>query len=84
MRVRGFCRSILALPVLVFATFSAVPADTPLSDDALLNALQGRWDMQGTVMGRAVRYRADGRRVLQGGFVRLHLIDAALIGLAAK
>lgn len=34
--------------------------------------------MVGTVRGKPVRYTADGDRVLQGGFMRLHLVDAAI------
>jgi hypothetical protein len=33
--------------------------------------------MTGTVMGMSVRYHAEGARVLQGGFLRLHMIDAS-------
>ena len=33
--------------------------------------------MSGTLDGKPVRYRADGQRVLQGGFIELHMIDAA-------
>jgi len=44
--------------------------------NALLDGLQGHWNMEGTVMGEPVRYRAEGARVLQGGFLRLHMIDA--------
>ncbi len=54
----------------------AVAADTRLSaDDAYLDALQGKWIMAGTMGGKPVRYVADGRRVLQGGFLKLHMLD---------
>lgn len=33
--------------------------------------------MTGLVTGKPVRYNATGERVLQGGFLRLHMIDAA-------
>jgi hypothetical protein len=46
-------------------------------DNAYLDALQGDWDMAGTFLGKAIKYRAKGQRVLQGGFLRLHMIDAA-------
>jgi hypothetical protein len=53
-------------------------ADTARSpDEAYLDALQGKWIMEGTVRGKPVRYSADGQRVLQGGFLKLHLFDAA-------
>ena len=49
--------------------------------------------MAGTLGGKSVRYFADGQRVLQGGFMKLHMIDAGsrpqyeadvLIGFDAK
>jgi hypothetical protein len=53
-------------------------ADSAASpDEGYLNALQGRWVMTGMLGGKPVRYFADGQRVLQGGFVRLHMIDAS-------
>lgn len=52
---------------------AAHAADSP--DDAFLNALQGKWSMVGMIGSKPVRYSADGQRVLQGGFVRLHMID---------
>ena len=33
--------------------------------------------MTGTLLGKPVKYRARGERILQGGFLRLHMIDAA-------
>jgi hypothetical protein len=45
-------------------------------DEAYLDALQGTWVMEGTLGSKHVRYVADGQRVLQGGFMRLHMIDA--------
>lgn len=33
--------------------------------------------MTGTLLGKPVKYHAEGQRVLQDGFLRLHLIDAA-------
>jgi len=74
-RISQLCRSSLALCGLLLTSVIAVGADTPLSDDALLNALRGQWEMQGTVMGKPVRYWAQGQRVLDGGFLRLHLVD---------
>lgn len=53
-------------------------AGSPISaDEAYLDHLQGHWWMEGTVGGKRVRYSARGERVLQGGFLRLHMIDAA-------
>jgi hypothetical protein len=47
------------------------------TDDTYLDALQGDWDMSGTLLGKPVKYHARGERVLQGGFLRLHMVDAA-------
>jgi hypothetical protein len=44
-------------------------------DDAYLDNLQGSWLMQGTLGGKPVRYLADGQRVLNGGFLKLHMVD---------
>jgi hypothetical protein len=45
------------------------------ADDAYLDALQGKWVVEGTLGGKPVRNFADGQRVLHGGFLKLHLID---------
>lgn len=52
-------------------------AEARSTDAAYLDALQGDWDMSGTLLGKPVRYHARGERVLQGGFLCLHMIDAA-------
>lgn len=62
------------------ALLAGLPAVTTIAapaDDTFLDALRGSWAMAGTVMGQPVRYRASGDRVLQGGFLRLQMIDAA-------
>jgi Protein of unknown function (DUF1579) len=46
-------------------------------DNAYLDALLGDWDMTGTLLGKPVKYHAHGQRVLHGGFLRLHMVDAA-------
>jgi hypothetical protein len=51
-------------------------ADARSPDNTYLDALQGDWDMSGTLLGKPVKYHAHGERVLQGGFLRLHMIDA--------
>lgn len=53
----------------------AFAADPASPDNAFLDGLRGDWDMAGMVRGKPVRYRAQGERVLQDGFVRLHMID---------
>lgn len=56
---------------------AAVAADPSRSaDEAYLDALQGTWRMEVALRGKPVRYLADAKRVLQDGFVRLHMIDA--------
>jgi hypothetical protein len=55
--------------------------NAPSPDNAYLDELRGDWDMIGTLLGKPVKYRAKGERVLQGGFLRLHLID---LGAAPK
>ena len=69
-----FCVFILILTVSTERVARAQDART--TDNAYLDALQGDWDMTGTLLGKPVRYHARGERVLQGGFLRLHMIDA--------
>jgi len=52
-------------------------AAQPSADDAYLDALLGSWVVDGTYAGKPARYRGRGERVLQGGFLRLHLVDTA-------
>jgi hypothetical protein len=66
--------SSLLVIVLGAAIAGAVGAADP---NALLDRLAGKWDMIGTVMKDPVRYRAEGKRVLNGGFLELHMIDVA-------
>jgi hypothetical protein len=44
-------------------------------DETYLDSLQGTWVMEGTLGGKPVRYLADGQRVLNGAFVKLHMTD---------
>ena len=62
---------------LIVAWAIGASASTVSTDDAYLDGLSGAWDMTGTLGGNPVRYRADGARVLQGGFLCLHMIDAS-------
>jgi hypothetical protein len=75
------CASLL---ILSFASQRSTHADEARSpnnarspDDTYLDALQGDWQMTGTLLGKPVKYNAHGEYVLQGGFLRLHMIDAA-------
>src|ERR1700687_1488644 len=47
----------------------------PSVDVQYLDALAGRWHMNGTLGAKPVRYDAQGDWVLQHGFLRLHMED---------
>jgi hypothetical protein len=71
-----------AMLTLAFAFFvggqsASRAAPGPSPDDAYLDELKGAWDMSGTLLGKPVRYQARGERVLQGGFLQLHMLDAS-------
>jgi hypothetical protein len=70
--IAAFRISLLLLATLA----SQAHADTP-DDEAYLDQLQGTWDMTGTLGKQSLHYHASGERVLQGSFIRLHMIDAA-------
>lgn len=69
------CGCLLLLAMSGLGLAQAKEARSP--DNAYLDALQGDWDMSGTLLGKPVKYHARGQRVLHGGFLRLHMIDAA-------
>ena len=65
---------------LLLAAFAAVShlvghGATGSPDDAFLDGLLGSWNMAGKLGGKPVHYFADGRRVRDGGFLKLHMID---------
>jgi hypothetical protein len=66
-----------ALLLAAGASLAASAQSTDSADNQYLDGLRGTWDMAGTVMGKPVRYRAFGERVLQNGFLHLHMVDAA-------
>jgi len=70
----GSIVSIFSATTVAFAA-TPVPQLPKSADDTFLDALQGHWTMSGTLGGKPVRYLAEGRRVLQGGFLKLHMID---------
>lgn len=72
---RSFCACILLLALGTQRLVHA--ADARSADNAYLDALRGDWDMTGTLLGKPVKYHARGQRVLHGGFLRLHMLDAA-------
>jgi hypothetical protein len=70
-------RTTLCVVALFVAAGAQAPraADATSPDNAYLDGLQGEWEMTGTLLGKPVKYHARGERVLQGGFLRLHMID---------
>jgi hypothetical protein len=69
---------LLTLSVAALAASArSAPERAPTPDDAYLDQLSGAWDMSGTLLGKPVSYQARGERVLQGGFLKLHMLDAA-------
>jgi hypothetical protein len=74
-KAAGITAVSIALTSLTAGALGAPAASAP--GDAYLDALRGAWVMTGTVMGKAVLYRASGERVLNGAFLCLHMIDAA-------
>jgi hypothetical protein len=74
-------RHWMALAVSLIGAFTHAPARCAPADsspdEAYLDRLQGQWVMKGTVGSQPVRYRAEGRRILQGGFLSLHMRDVA-------
>jgi hypothetical protein len=70
MALHAFALSCVIGCLAAHAANAAVSAD-----EAYLDALQGTWLMEGMLGGAPVRYLADGQRVLQGGFIRLRMID---------
>jgi hypothetical protein len=70
--------SLLSIAFMLLSGRSLLAADSGVSpDNVFLDALAGDWTMSGTVTNKPVLYHAKGERVLQGGFLRLHMIDAA-------
>jgi hypothetical protein len=69
--------SWISAAVLLGCAIALHAADLNRSqDDVYLDNLQGSWLMDGTLGGKPVRYLADGQRVLKGGFLKLHMVDA--------
>jgi hypothetical protein len=71
-------RSVFCVLMLLLAAAGSPPAnaeDASTAENVYLDGLKGNWDMTGTLLGKPVKYRAQGERVLQGGFLRLHMLD---------
>ena len=67
-------RARLVPALLALLTGTAAAAGDGLR---FLDPLAGRWEMQGTVQGRPVRYHAQGRWVLEAGWLEFSMTDAA-------
>jgi Protein of unknown function (DUF1579) len=63
--------------LILGALLAGAAAAEPPADTRFLGALAGDWQMQGTVMGKPVRYRASGRWVLNGAWLELSMVDVA-------
>lgn len=50
-------------------------AGSPSPDEAYLDGLHGQWIMSGTLGGKPVTYHVVGGKVLDGGWMRLRLVD---------
>ena len=70
-------RPQLSLILCALAWLPALAAAAPPQSTRYLAALVGDWEFRGTVRHQQVRYRAQGRWVLNGAWVELHLRDAA-------
>jgi Protein of unknown function (DUF1579) len=64
-----------AMSALTVSADTAAAATPP--GDAFLTQLVGEWDMSGTVNGRPVRYRGEGRWVLKNSWLCLTMTDSA-------
>jgi hypothetical protein len=71
MKLRA-CLLLLPGVLLACAALAEPPADT-----RFLAQLAGKWQMEGTVLGKAVRYAASGRWVLNGAWLELSMVDVA-------
>lgn len=63
--------------LLLAACLPAVAGAGPPEPTHLLARLAGKWDLSGTVMGKPAHYRAEGRWVLNGAWLRFSMIDVA-------
>jgi hypothetical protein len=69
----------LGLPALALALSGGLAAAAPTAQpaDPFLADLAGKWDMVGTVRGKAVHHHGEGRWVLKGSWLCLSIVDAA-------
>ncbi len=66
------------LQLFVFSSLSFTIGYGQVPSLALLNHLQGEWDMTGMVMKKPVRYNAEGILVLKNQFLSFHMKDVAV------
>jgi hypothetical protein len=60
------------------ASAQSTPAQHAAANGDLLDQLVGAWRIVGQVHGRPAAYAAEGRRVLGGRFVELHMTDVTM------
>lgn len=73
-RLTRRARVLLLLAIVFPVTLRAAPpVATPL--DPFLAQLAGDWEQVGTLLGKPVHYRGEGRWVLKSGWLCLTLID---------
>jgi hypothetical protein len=66
----------VAVLVLIGSAVRAEPPSPP-PRDPFLTELAGRWKLTGAVLGKPVVYRGEATWVLNGGWLRLALVDRA-------
>jgi hypothetical protein len=66
--------------LFVFCTFilTTLPGFSQSTSGDLLNHLEGKWIMSGSVMGKQVLYIAEGNWVLQNKWLCLHMKDTLM------
>lgn len=70
-------RAVCLLTVVASALHGQRDARQRPPLDVKLDRLVGDWTMTGTVLGKPVEYRMDGRRAIQSRYVELRMIDVA-------
>ena len=65
-----------SLALVLSSVAATALSGAPSSGDAYLDDLQGHWIMQGTLGGKQFTYKAIGQRVLDGAWLKLHMVDA--------
>lgn len=76
-RWRGATASTAAALLVLIGSAVHAEAPSPPAHDPFLAQLAGRWTLTGSVRGQPARYRGDATWVLNGGWLRLALVDRA-------